>query len=120
MSLQGCDAAGIPRNPDYNGKRQEGAFYTQFSIRDGNRASTAESFLRLAHNDDDASSAGGGAGAQQPLLPQAPMARANLTILCGAHVTRVVVSGGKTIGVTYGSAQHHHYQPLTTTRSMSS
>ncbi|MDJ0389070.1 GMC family oxidoreductase N-terminal domain-containing protein [Roseomonas sp. E05] len=46
--LAGAAELGLPRNPDYNGARQEGAFYYQRSIRNGRRVSAATAFLRPA------------------------------------------------------------------------
>jgi len=46
--LAGTAELGLPRNPDYNGARQEGAFYYQRSIRRGRRMSASTAFLRPA------------------------------------------------------------------------
>ncbi|GAB2784656.1 GMC family oxidoreductase N-terminal domain-containing protein [Rhabdobacter roseus] len=64
---------------DYNGERQEnGAGLLQFHIGpDGHRASAATAFL-------------------DPIKD-----RANLTILTGAQVTRVLIEGGRAVGVEY-------------------
>ena len=39
---------GIPRNPDYNGKIQEGVAYAQRTIQNGRRVSAARAFLHPA------------------------------------------------------------------------
>ena len=46
--IEGCVEAGIPRNPDYNGRIQEGVAYAQRTIRHGRRISAARAFLRPA------------------------------------------------------------------------
>jgi choline dehydrogenase len=43
--IEGAVAAGIPRNPDYNGSNQAGVCYTQRSIFKGLRRSAARMFL---------------------------------------------------------------------------
>jgi len=70
-------AAGIPANPDYNGKIQEGFGRGQYSVRDGRRSSSARAYLRPARN------------------------RANLTVKTGAHVTRLRMQGPRVAGVEY-------------------
>ncbi len=67
--------AGYPRNGDFNGERQEGFGRFHFTQRDGERWSTARSFLDPARG------------------------RPNLTILTGAHLLRVVIEKGVTKGV---------------------
>jgi choline dehydrogenase len=37
---------GVPLNPDYNGERQDGVSYMQYSIKDGLRHSTAVAYLK--------------------------------------------------------------------------
>lgn len=46
--LDACEAMGIPRNPDYNGVRQEGASYTQRNISGRWRMSAARAWLHPA------------------------------------------------------------------------
>lgn len=46
--VAGCQEVGIPRNEDYNGERQEGCGFFQFTIKDGRRHSTAAAFLKPA------------------------------------------------------------------------
>jgi len=79
-----CDAfieaavqAGHPRNPDFNGERQEGAGYQQLTARKGRRCSTATGFLR-------------------PVLH-----RANLQVVTGALVSRMLFDGRQAVGVEY-------------------
>jgi 4-pyridoxate dehydrogenase len=68
-------AAGFPRNPDYNGAQQEGFGRSQYTIRDGRRASSARAYLRPARR------------------------RQNLHVETGAHVTRVLIEGARAVGV---------------------
>lgn len=70
-------ALGYPRNPDFNGESQDGAGLFQRTIKDGRRHSAADAFLN----------------------PVA--ARSNLTIQTGALVERVILDGGRAVGVAY-------------------
>ncbi len=74
--LDACESLGIPRNPDYNGRRQEGASYTQRTISGRFRASAARAFLRPA------------------------MRRANLEVRTGAHATGLIFDGRRAAGVS--------------------
>ena len=69
--------AGHDLNDDFNGAEQEGAGLYQLTQDGGRRVSAATAFLRPA------------------------MKRENLTVETGAHVTRVLVEGGRAAGVTY-------------------
>jgi choline dehydrogenase len=75
--IQGCESFGIPRNPDYNGDKQEGVSYTQRTITNGRRVSASRAFLHPA------------------------MKRPNLTVITNAHATGVVLDGKRAVGVTY-------------------
>lgn len=75
--LDACVQAGIPHNPDFNGRRQDGAGYFQTTIKAGRRWSTAVAYLRPALN------------------------RKNLTVITNAHATRVIIENGKATGVEY-------------------
>jgi 4-pyridoxate dehydrogenase len=68
-------AAGYPRIVDYNGAQQEGFGRGQYTIRDGRRSSSARAYLRPARQ------------------------RRNLHVETRAHVTRVLIEGGRAIGV---------------------
>lgn len=79
----------IRRNDDFNGADQEGAGLfqvTQFwgDGRQGERCSVAAAYLHPVMN------------------------RPNLDVITGAHVTRVLMEGGRAVGVTYrlGKADH--------------
>jgi choline dehydrogenase len=69
--------AGLPFNPDFNGKTQEGAGFFQTTTRNGRRASSAYSYLRPA------------------------MDRANLKVETSALAQRILFDGKRATGVEY-------------------
>ena len=69
--------AGIERNDDFNGARQEGVGYFQLTARSGRRCSTARAFLGPARS------------------------RPNLDVVTSAHVTRLTHDGRHITGVEY-------------------
>jgi choline dehydrogenase len=69
--------AGLQRNDDFNGGVPEGVGPFQVTQINGRRCSTARGYLQQAQ------------------------ARANLTVLTGAHATRVLFAGGRAVGVSY-------------------
>src|SRR5918993_4741684 len=75
--LEAATAWGLPGNEDFNGAHQEGAGHYQVTQRGGRRWSSADAYLRPA------------------------MARPNLTVETGAHVTRLLLAGGRATGVRY-------------------
>ena len=75
--ISGAETLGIPRNPDYNGERQEGVSYTQRTIVDGRRQSASKAFLDPVRN------------------------RPNLDIRTNAHVTELIFQGKRCTGVKY-------------------
>ena len=77
MYLQACDQAGLAPTADFNGARQEGAGVYQMTIKGARRNSAARAFLRPA------------------------MKRENLAVITRALVTRVLVEGGRAVGVEY-------------------
>jgi choline dehydrogenase len=82
--IASCEAAGLPRNADFNGATQEGAGLYQITTRNGVRASAASAFLRPA------------------------MGRANLRVVTHAHVSRVLFEGRKAVGVQYRIGNRLH------------
>src|SRR5262249_31195148 len=68
-------AAGIAANDDHNGAVQEGVGWFQATQRDGRRASTSVAYLRPA------------------------LAGGNIDVLTETHVCRVLLEGGRAIGV---------------------
>ena len=73
--LKACVQAGIPANPDFNGANQEGCGYYQTTTSNKRRWSAAKAYL-----------------SNKP---------ENLTIVTGAHATRVVIENGRAVGVEY-------------------
>ncbi|MGI9522322.1 MAG: GMC family oxidoreductase [Hyphomicrobiaceae bacterium] len=84
MYLEALEDLGVPRNPDFNGAKQEGCGFYQGTISDGRRFSVADGYLARAEN------------------------RPNLTIETGAHIARVAMDGTTAIGIDYvvGSEAH--------------
>jgi choline dehydrogenase len=75
--LEAAQAAGLPHNADFNGATQEGAGFFQFVIKDGERFGTGKAYLRPA------------------------LARTNLTLKTGVHVTRIIIERSRAVGVEY-------------------
>ena len=75
--IAGAESIGIPRNPDYNGERQEGVGYFQRSIHGNRRMSTARAYLRPA------------------------MQRRNVDVRPHAHAARILFEGNRAVGVQY-------------------
>ncbi|MBV8221651.1 MAG: GMC family oxidoreductase N-terminal domain-containing protein, partial [Solirubrobacterales bacterium] len=75
--IQAAEAMGIERNPDYNGATQDGASLFQTTTKRGRRWSAADAFLRPA------------------------LKGKNLQLASNALVYRVVISGGRAVGVEY-------------------
>ncbi len=84
--IQGCVEAGIPRNPDYNGRIQEGVSYAQRTIHKGRRVSAARAFLHPA------------------------MKRSNLDVRTGVHVTGIELDGRRATGITYRKGERNGAQ----------
>lgn len=66
---------GMPYNPDFNGKEQAGVGYYQLTQRNARRSSAATAYLRPA------------------------MGRGNLAVRTGVQVRRIVVEGGRAVGI---------------------
>lgn len=75
--LLAAEQAGLARNPDFNGERQEGAGIYQISTSGGRRMSAARAFLRPA------------------------MKRSNLRVETHALATRILFEGRRAAGVEY-------------------
>jgi choline dehydrogenase len=73
--VEACVEKGIPSNNDFNGAEQEGAGLFQFTIKEGERHSTAQAFL-------------------VPVL-----SRKNLQVVTNAHVKRILIENDRAIGV---------------------
>lgn len=75
--VQSVQAQGEPFNPDFNGKSQRGVGYFQFTYNQGQRVSAAYAFLD-------------------------PIKRhPNLTIRLQSQVQRILIQGGRAVGVVY-------------------
>ncbi len=73
--LAACKSAGLPFNPDFNGRIQEGAGAYQFTISNGRRLSAARAFLTPA------------------------MRRKNVRVLTNAHAEQILFNGTRATGV---------------------
>lgn len=73
--LDACETAGIPRTPDYNSGRYEGAGYLQFNTKRGWRQGTREAYLRKGRS------------------------LSNLDIRAGSLVRKVLFEGRRAVGV---------------------
>jgi choline dehydrogenase-like flavoprotein len=67
----------VPINEDFNGASQDGLGIYQVTQKDGERCSAARAYLHPA------------------------MTRPNLTVVTGAHTTRVLLEGTRAVGVEY-------------------
>ena len=77
--ISAAGTLGIPRNPDFNGAEQEGAGYYQTTTHDRRRWSSAKAYLVPAR------------------------ARPNLIVRTGCQATRVLIEGGRAVGVEFQS-----------------
>jgi choline dehydrogenase len=75
--LEATRSYGLRGNADFNGAEQDGVGWYQVTQRQGRRWSTAEAYLRPA------------------------IGRDNLTVATGALATRVLIEGGRAVGVRY-------------------
>ena len=73
--VEAARQAGYPLNADFNGARQEGVGMYQVTHRNGERFSAAKAYL----------------------TPN--LGRKNLTVMTGAHTTRVLLEGKRAVGV---------------------
>jgi choline dehydrogenase len=81
--LAACDQAGLPPTADFNGAQQEGMGFYKVMQKGGQRCSNARAYLREAES------------------------RPNLTVVTGAHATRVLFDGKKAVGVRYFANGHY-------------
>ncbi len=79
--IAGCGDLGIPRNDNFNGARQEGAGYLHLTTRNGRRHSAASAYLKPARS------------------------RPNLTVITGAHVSRILFEGKRAVGVEHAQGK---------------
>jgi choline dehydrogenase len=83
--IQAAQEQGAKANDDFNGPRQDGVGWYQVTQKNGRRCSAAAAYLHPA------------------------MTRENLTVHTDALVTKVLIEGGKAVGVSY----LHHGEPTT-------
>ncbi|MEY4100552.1 MAG: hypothetical protein RL300_1723 [Pseudomonadota bacterium] len=77
LFVQAGVQAGYPRNADFNGVSQEGVGRYQVTHKNGERHSAAKAYVK-------------------PTL-----SRPNLTVVTGAHTTRILIEGQRAVGVEY-------------------
>jgi len=75
--LEACVEAGIPRNDDFNGARQDGVGYYQTTTSNARRWSAAVAYLHPARK------------------------RPNFVIATNTHATRLILEGMRAVGVEY-------------------
>ncbi|MGB3541021.1 MAG: GMC family oxidoreductase N-terminal domain-containing protein [Mesorhizobium sp.] len=75
--IEAAVSIGIPRNPDHNAEKQEGAGFFQRTIYRGKRVSAARAFLPKARR------------------------RRNVSIRTSCHTTGIIVENGRASGVRY-------------------
>ena len=75
--LEACQESGIPKRIDYNGANQLGVSFFQFTIKEGERQSTAVAFLKPV------------------------MHRPNLTVITEARVSEILIESDRAAGVAY-------------------
>ena len=73
--IEGAQSIGIPHNPDYNGKTQEGIAYAQRSVHKGQRVSPARAFLHPA------------------------MTRSNVEVMTDTHTQKIIIKNKRAMGV---------------------
>lgn len=73
--IAAADEVGVAENPDYNSGRLDGIARQQVTVRDGKRFNTYMAYVKPIAGDP------------------------NLTIETGAHVERILVEGGRAVGV---------------------
>lgn len=93
--IDGAMSLGIPHNPDYNGRNQEGIAYAQRSVHKGRRVSPARSFLYPA------------------------MKQGNTHVITDAHVQRILITDKRATGVIYkAGSRNAPEQSLTANREV--
>jgi choline dehydrogenase-like flavoprotein len=75
LFVEAAQQAGFIKNPDFNGATQEGVGMYQVTHKGGERFSAAKAYL----------------------TPN--LARSNLTVITGAHTTRILMDGRRAVGV---------------------
>jgi choline dehydrogenase len=92
--LDACEAAGIPKNADFNGATEMGAGLYQVTQKNGARASASDAFLKPA------------------------LRRGNLTVWTQVQVARVMIEGGRAAGVEFFQKQSRDRQQVRASREV--
>jgi len=87
--IDGAVAMGIPRNPDYNGAKQDGVGYFQRSIHKRRRMSSARAFLHPSMN------------------------RRNLRVYTNTHVLKINLDGKRATSITCTRGGPHSSESFT-------
>lgn len=82
--VKAAQECGLAYNHDFNGAQQAGVGFYQTTTRDGERASTAATYLAAVRG------------------------RSNLTVVTGARVHRVLIEAGRAVGVVWRDAAGLH------------
>ncbi len=92
--LKSCEAAGIAKNPDFNGAAQEGAGLYQVTQKRGARASASDAYLKPA------------------------LRRGNLTVWTQVQVARVTIEEGRAVGVEFSMKKSSGLQQIRAAREV--
>ena len=92
--IAAAEAAGLPRNNDFNGPSQEGVGYFQLTARGGRRCSAARAYLQPAKR------------------------RANLRIITNALAEKILCDGGRATGVRWRGRDGSQVFQATATREI--
>jgi choline dehydrogenase len=82
--VKAAQECGLDYNHDFNGREQQGVGFYQTTTHEGERASTAATYLAAVKG------------------------RPNLTVVTGAQVHRVLIEGGRAVGVSWRDASGLH------------
>ncbi len=82
--VKAAQECGLDYNHDFNGRRQDGVGFYQTTTHEGERASTAATYLAAVKG------------------------RPNLTVATGAQVHRIGIEGGRAVGVAWRDASGMH------------
>jgi choline dehydrogenase-like flavoprotein len=82
--VKAAQECGLAYNQDFNGELQQGVGFYQTTTHEGERASTAATYLAAVKG------------------------RPNLTVVTGAHVHRVLIEGGRAVGVSWRDSSGMH------------
>jgi choline dehydrogenase len=92
--LDACEAAGMAKNPDFNGATQAGAGMYQVTQKNGARWSAADAYLKPA------------------------LRRGNLTVWTQVHVARLLIEEGRAAGVEFSMKNSPDRRQVRATREV--